>query len=170
MQNAFDHLKDNALEQPQVFVHRDYHSRNLMVTTDNNPGVIDYQDAVLGPICYDLVSLLRDCYIAWPEARVYDWVAEYQKRATEQGLMPEVSKDVFKKWFDFIGLQRHIKVLGIFARLNHRDGKAAYLKDLPLTLSYVITVAKRYPELSGLLSLFDRYDIAEKIGTVEIEA
>ena len=170
LQNAFDYLKNNASEQPQVFVHRDYHSRNLMVTTDNNPGVIDYQDAVLGPICYDLVSLLRDCYIAWPEARVYGWVAEYQKCATEQGLMSEVSTDVFKKWFDFIGLQRHIKVLGIFARLNHRDGKAAYLKDLPLTLSYVITVAKRYPELSGLLSLFDRYDIAEKIGTVEIEA
>ena len=170
LQGVFDSLKNNALEQPQVFVHRDYHSRNLMVTEENNPGVIDYQDAVLGPICYDLVSLLRDCYISWPEEQVYKWVAQYQALATEQGLMPTVSTDVFIKWFDFIGLQRHIKVLGIFARLNHRDGKASYLKDLPLTLSYVVTVAKRYPELADLLVLFDRYDIEKKVGTVEIKA
>lgn len=170
LQDVFNCLKANALAQPQVFVHRDYHSRNLMVTGENNPGVIDYQDAVLGPVCYDLVSLLRDCYIAWPEMRVYDWVAQYQKLATEQGLMQAVSPDAFRRWFDLIGLQRHIKVLGIFARLNHRDGKASYLKDLPLTLSYVVTVAKRYPELSGLLALFDRYDIEKKVGTVDIEA
>lgn len=170
LQGVFDSLKNNALEQPQVFVHRDYHSRNLMVTKENNPGVIDYQDAVLGPICYDLVSLLRDCYISWSEARVYEWVAQYQELATEQGLMQAVSSDIFKKWFDFIGLQRHIKVLGIFARLNHRDGKASYLKDLPLTLSYVVTVAKRYPELSDLLVLLDRYDIEKKVGTMEIKA
>ncbi|PWQ94113.1 aminoglycoside phosphotransferase family protein [Leucothrix arctica] len=170
LQGVFNCLKANALEQPQVFVHRDYHSRNLMVTVENNPGVIDFQDAVLGPICYDLVSLLRDCYISWPEARVYQWVSDYQTRATEQGLMSAVSTDVFMTWFDFIGLQRHIKVLGIFARLNHRDGKSGYLKDLPLTLSYVITVTKRYPELSDLLTIFERYDIAEKIGTVEIVA
>ena len=168
LQGVFNRLKENALEQPQVFVHRDYHSRNLMVTEENNPGVIDYQDAVLGPICYDLVSLLRDCYIAWPEEQVYQWVAEYQTIVTEQGLMQAVSPEVFNKWFDFIGLQRHIKVLGIFARLNHRDGKASYLKDLPLTLSYVMTVAKRYPELSDLTELFDRYDVANKVGTVDI--
>jgi len=170
LQSVFDCLKENALGQPQVFVHRDYHSRNLMVTEQNNPGVIDYQDAVLGPVCYDLVSLLRDCYISWPEEQVYKWVADYQVLVTEKGLIPQVSSEVFNKWFDFIGLQRHIKVLGIFARLNHRDGKAAYLKDLPLTLSYVITVAKRYPELSGLIDLFERYGIEEKIGKVEIKS
>ncbi|RVU81425.1 aminoglycoside phosphotransferase [Leucothrix sargassi] len=170
LQSVFDVLKASAKAQPQVFVHRDYHSRNLMVTPENNPGVIDYQDAVLGPICYDLVSLLRDCYIAWPESKVYQWVAAYQDLATEKGLMNLVSAEEFKRWFDLIGLQRHIKVLGIFARLNHRDGKSAYLNDLPLTLSYVLTVAKRYPELSGLVDIFERYEIADKVGTVEIES
>lgn len=170
LQSIFDCLKESALEQPQAFVHRDYHSRNLMVTEENNPGVIDYQDAVLGPVCYDLVSLLRDCYISWPEEQVYKWVADYHVLVTEQELIPEVSIEVFNKWFDFIGLQRHIKVLGIFARLNHRDGKATYLEDLPLTLSYVVTVAKRYPELFALVELFDRYGIEETIGTVEIKA
>ena len=168
LQLVFDQLLDVALEQPQVFVHRDYHSRNLMVTAENNPGVIDYQDAVLGPVCYDLVSLLRDCYIAWPEQQVRHWVSVFQAEAKQQGVIPEIDKATFQKWFDWIGLQRHIKVLGIFARLNHRDGKAHYLDDLPLTLSYVLSVAGNYPEMKPLLDIFDKYDIPQRVGTVEI--
>ena len=168
LQSVFDQLIDMAMQQPQVFVHRDYHSRNLMVTEENNPGVIDYQDAVLGPVCYDLVSLLRDCYIAWPEQQVREWVAKFQSMATQQGLIPETEEQTFQQWFDWIGLQRHIKVLGIFARLNHRDGKAHYLKDLPLTLSYVLSVAAKYPEMKPLIEIFDKYNIPERVGTVEI--
>lgn len=168
LQLVFDQLIEVALQQPQVFVHRDYHSRNLMVTPDNNPGVIDYQDAVLGPICYDLVSLLRDCYIAWPEEQVRQWVSTFQNMATEQGVIPEIDEATFQKWFDWIGLQRHIKVLGIFARLNHRDGKAHYLNDLPLTLSYVLSVAANYSEMKPLVAIFDKYEIPQRVGTVEI--
>jgi len=171
MEKMFSFLIAMSIEQPQVFVHRDYHSRNLMVTNENNPGVIDYQDAVCGPICYDLVSLLRDCYISWPEQQIDRWVDGFRLSLIEAGLLPQKAKqEQFKCWFDLIGLQRHIKVLGIFARLSYRDGKAAYLKDLPLTLSYVLSVAACYDETSELVSLFNKYDIPQRVGTVEIAA
>lgn len=171
LEKLFSFLIVASVEQPQVFVHRDFHSRNLMVTNKNNPGVIDYQDAVLGPICYDLASILRDCYIAWPEHQIDGWVNDFRLMAIDAGLMTEdVNQEQFKRWFDLIGLQRHIKVLGIFARLSHRDGKAAYLDDLPLTLSYVLSVAARYDETASLVSLFNKYDIPQRIGTVEIAA
>ena len=171
LDDVFAFLIKSSLDQPQVFVHRDYHSRNLMFTSENNPGVIDFQDAVLGPIGYDLVSLLRDCYIAWPESLVSRWVNDFRLMAIDARLLtPDTSQSQFMQWFDLIGLQRHIKVLGIFARLNHRDGKQNYLNDLPLTLSYVLSVAKRYDETAFLVDLFNKYEIPQCIGTVEITA
>lgn len=154
-----------TLQQPQVFVHRDYHSRNLMMTEQDNPGVIDYQDAVLGPITYDLVSLLRDCYISWPNEKIAEWALAYKIKAETAGLMNQVPDASFIQWFDYMGLQRHIKVLGIFARLNHRDGKANYLDDLPLTLHYVMQVGKKYSLVRPLIDLFKEWGIVEKIGT-----
>jgi aminoglycoside/choline kinase family phosphotransferase len=145
-------LAENALLQPRVCVHRDYHSRNLMVTTKNNPGILDFQDAVVGPVTYDLVSLLRDCYISWPRARVEDWALGYQELALQSGILHEGQGDPaqFLRWFDLMGVQRHLKAAGIFARLNHRDGKPGYLADIPRTLEYVIDVAARYGELTRL--------------------
>jgi len=140
----------NALEQPQVCVHRDYHSRNLMLTEHDNPGVLDFQDALVGPITYDLVSLLRDCYIAWPQARVQGWVDVYLERAIAIGLLSAADSARFGRWFDLMGMQRHLKASGIFARLSLRDGKHGYLADIPRTLGYVRAVAARYPELSAL--------------------
>ncbi len=154
-------------QQPRVFVHRDYHSRNLMLTENNNPGVIDYQDAVLGPITYDLVSLLRDCYISWPADKLKTWALAFKQQAEAAGLMDTVPEATFIQWFDYMGLQRHIKVLGIFARLNHRDGKSAYLDDLPLTLHYVMEVGKKYPLTRPLTELFTAWQIPEKIGLPE---
>ncbi|HHH44906.1 MAG TPA: aminoglycoside phosphotransferase [Gammaproteobacteria bacterium] len=152
LQNSFDRLADNALEQPQVCVHRDYHSRNLMLSERHNPGILDYQDAVTGPLTYDLVSLLRDCYIRWPRQRVEDWALGYFELATQTGIVRtgESDEQQFLKWFDWMGVQRHLKAAGIFARLNHRDGKPGYLKDIPRTLGYVQDVCSRYPELSAL--------------------
>lgn len=141
MQDTFSFLTSQFFEQPQVGVHRDYHSRNLMLLDDNQIGVIDFQDAVLGPITYDAVSLLRDCYQIWPMEKVEQWLLEYH-----QHFYPEFEFAQFKRWFDFTGLQRHIKASGIFARLCHRDGKRAYLKDIPATLAYIVSVAKGYPE------------------------
>jgi len=156
-----------VLQQPQVFVHRDYHSRNLMIlerdSNKTSPGIIDYQDAVLGPITYDLVSLLRDCYIQWPNEKIANWVFDYKKQAEDAGLMDKVPNDTFIQWFDFMGLQRHIKVLGIFSRLNHRDGKTNYLNDLPLTLHYVMEVANKYPLTRPLVDLFNEWNIPQKI-------
>lgn len=171
LKEVFRFLTQTALDQPQVFVHRDYHSRNLMITSQRNPGVIDYQDAVLGPITYDLASILRDCYIAWSEERVGGWVDDFRLMAIDAELLSsDIDQETFRRWFDLMGLQRHIKVLGIFARLCHRDGKQAYLNDLPQTLSYVLAVARRYTETSSLTILFERYDIPERIGTIEIPA
>ena len=149
LDEAFSLLADNALEQPQVCVHRDYHSRNLMVTERNNPGILDFQDAVVGPVTYDLVSLLRDCYIAWPRQRVEDWALGYQELALQTGILRPGHKDEaqFLRWFDLMGVQRHLKAAGIFARLMHRDGKAGYLRDIPRTLGYVTEVCGRYPRL-----------------------
>jgi N-acetylmuramate 1-kinase len=147
---TFEFLINEALLQPQVFVHRDYHSRNLMVlpaTTNSGPGVIDFQDALRGPIGYDLVSLLKDCYISWSRERVERWVRGYRRVLGNLGANVGDSEYQFMRWFDLIGVQRHIKVLGIFARLWHRDGKIGYLADLPLVLEYVRDACRRYPEL-----------------------
>ncbi len=164
---TFAVISATVQQQPQVFVHRDYHSRNLMLTENNNPGVIDYQDAVLGPITYDLVSLLRDCYISWPADKLKSWALDFKQQAEAAGLMDAVPEATFIQWFDYMGLQRHIKVLGIFARLNHRDGKSSYLDDLPLTLHYVMQVAKKYPLTRPLAELFNSWQIPEKIGLPE---
>lgn len=142
LDQLFDKLIDSALQQPQVFVHRDYHSRNIMYRADQAPGIIDFQDAVYGPITYDLLSLLRDCYIQWPVEKVQGWLDYYLQHTAFS-----VDKEQFSKWFDWMGLQRHIKVAGIFARLNYRDGKSGYLKDIPLTLTYIVQQAEKYPEL-----------------------
>jgi aminoglycoside/choline kinase family phosphotransferase len=144
-------LINEALLQPQVFVHRDFHSRNLMVLGQDNkggPGVIDFQDALRGPIGYDLVSLLKDCYISWSRERVERWVKGYRRVLGNLGANVGDSEYQFMRWFDLIGVQRHIKVLGVFARLWHRDGKIGYLADLPLPLEYVRDACRRYPELA----------------------
>lgn len=155
LDRCFDVLAQSALEQPQVCVHRDYHSRNLMVVRRNNPGILDFQDAVIGPVTYDLVSLLRDCYIAWPQAQVEDWAAGYYELAVQSGVLrsAQVDERRFLRWFDWMGVQRHLKAAGIFARLYRRDGKTGYLKDIPRTLGYVIEVASDYAELRDLAVL-----------------
>lgn len=146
IERVFEKLVASALEQPQAFVHRDYHSRNLMRRGWDNPGILDFQDAVKGPVTYDLVSLLRDCYIEWPQEKVLVWINQYRDRLSKAGVIAD--KELrFKRWFDWMGLQRHIKVLGIFARLNYRDGKSGYLKDLPRVLKYVLDVAGKNKEL-----------------------
>ncbi len=163
---TFTALTRAVLEQPTVFVHRDYHSRNLMVT-DQGLGVIDHQDAVSGPLTYDLVSLLRDCYISWPERRVTGWVSACHQQLLAAGRLPlSCHLDDFTRWFDLTGLQRHIKVLGIFCRLHHRDGKSHYLHDLPLTLHYVLTVGARHAETAPLVDWMQHSRLAERLGTV----
>jgi aminoglycoside/choline kinase family phosphotransferase len=139
----------NALAQPQVFVHRDYHSRNLMFTEHDNPGILDFQDAVQGPYTYDLVSLLKDCYIAWPQQRIKRWAMQFHRRISDDAEEPTR----FLRHFELMGLQRQLKAAGIFARLNHRDGKPAYLNDIPRTLTYILDIAPRYPELEFLSAL-----------------
>jgi aminoglycoside/choline kinase family phosphotransferase len=152
LQKSCDLLVECALQQVEVCVHRDFHSRNLMVSSYHNPGILDYQDAVIGPVTYDLVSLLRDCYISWPRHRVEDWAIGYFELAQQTGILrPDESNErQFLKWFDWMGVQRHLKAAGIFARLNHRDAKPGYLNDIPRTLAYVIDVCLRYSELSEL--------------------
>ncbi len=155
LQKIFEQLIASALEQPQVFVHRDFHSRNLLVCAPCAPGVLDFQDAVIGPVTYDLVSLLKDCYIAWPEERVRSWALEFRRRALDErgASAAGAGENVFLRWFDWMGLQRHLKVLGIFARLWYRDGKRGYLNDLPLVFDYALDAAKRYSELKPLRRL-----------------
>lgn len=164
---AFTFLAESADEQPSAFVHRDYHSRNLLLvdrkeTEDatsmlDNPAIVDFQDAVIGPITYDLVSLLRDCYIEWDHEQVEGWVESYRLRLlTSHQIGPEIDTTRFTRWFDLMGLQRHIKVLGIFCRLWYRDGKNQYLGDLPLVWRYTVQVAARYPELGEFLELLKR--------------
>jgi aminoglycoside/choline kinase family phosphotransferase len=173
---TFDMLADEALAQPQVFVHRDYHSRNLMICAPNdpltlplpgtptlqsfseageripmsNPGILDFQDAVRGAVTYDLVSLLKDCYVVWPRERVVRWVEDYRLLAQNAGVAHGMDRAQFLRAFDLMGVQRHLKVLGIFARLFHRDGKSGYLKDLPRVLEYVTSMCAEYPQLSAL--------------------
>lgn len=142
--------------QPKVFVHLDYHSRNLMLLETGSPGILDFQDAMMGPITYDLVSLLQDCYIDWPRARIECWVQDYQSQAARNGLMPmTISNSDFIKWFDWTGLQRHIKNLGIFSRLHYRDGKSQYLKDIPRVINYIRETCYRYDELKTLQQFFE---------------
>jgi len=142
----FESLVRAAASQPATFVHRDYHSRNLLVTAQDNPGILDFQDAVWGPVTYDLASLLKDCYIAWPAARVRAWVLEYREKLLEAGFALPADAAEFVRWFDLVGLQRHIKVLGIFARLFYRDGKPQYLNDLPRVLDYARDTALSYAD------------------------
>lgn len=150
---TFDLLIQNITNQPQVYVHRDYHSRNLMVTDANNPGVLDFQDAVYGAITYDLASLFKDAYIEWPEELMMDWLVRYWQDAKAAGLPVHADFGQFYQDFEWMGVQRHIKVLGIFARLYHRDGKDGYLKDMPLVMRYLQYACGRYAELRPFLKL-----------------
>ena len=157
LNSMFKRILQNNLAQPRVYVHRDYHSRNLMLS-DPNPGILDFQDAVYGPITYDVVSLFKDAYICWDEERVLDWVARYWERAKKAGLPVEADFAEFYRDFEWMGVQRHLKVLGIFARLYYRDGKEAYLKDLPLVMQYLRKACERYPDLTPLLKLLDEIE------------
>lgn len=145
LDTAFGLLKESALAQPVVTVHRDYHSRNLMIRTgDPRPGVIDFQDAVRGPITYDAVSLLKDCYIRWPREQVEQWL-EYYRQATVKAGLHRADPETFAQWFDLMGMQRHLKAAGIFARLAIRDGKTGYLQDIPRTIGYLCEASARQP-------------------------
>ncbi|MCG6887478.1 MAG: phosphotransferase [Proteobacteria bacterium] len=155
---VFHFLSESALQQPRVIVHRDYHSRNLMVS-DPNPGILDFQDAVMGPVSYDLVSLLRDCYIAWPQQQVQHWLQDYHRQLLDRQIIDGVSLAEFQRWFDLMGIQRHLKASGIFARLNYRDGKPGYLADIPRTLAYVLDVGQGYPELQDFIRLLGEYEV-----------
>jgi len=145
--HAFEYLEGQALSQPVVCVHRDYHSRNLMILDDSAPGIIDFQDAVTGPVTYDLVSLLRDCYICWPEAQVKRWALEFACELRARGQLSGVNDDRFLHWFDTMGAQRHLKAIGIFARLFGRDGKPGYLRDIPRTLNYLLSEVDGIPHM-----------------------
>ncbi len=155
LNQVFDALLANIVAQPQVYVHRDYHSRNLMLLDQGNPGILDFQGALYGPLTYDLVSLLRDAYLVWNEDKVLDWAIRYWEQARRAGLPISPEFDHFYRDFEFMGLQRHLKILGIFARLAHRDGKENYLKDIPLVMAYVRKTAQRYNILIPLLRLLD---------------
>jgi aminoglycoside/choline kinase family phosphotransferase len=146
-----------ALAQPAVYVHRDYMPRNLMVT-EPNPGVLDFQDAVYGPVTYDMVSLIRDAFVSWEEERVLDWTVRYWEKARRAGLPVTADFGTFYREFEWMGLQRHLKVLGIFARIQYRDGKSGYLQDTPRFVRYARAVARRYGELAPLARLFDELE------------
>ena len=158
LNNTFKLLNENILAQGQAFVHRDYHSRNLMLTTENNPGILDFQDAVYGAISYDLVSLLKDAYIGWDEEQVIDWAVRYWQPAKKAGLPIPDDFSEFYRDFEWMGAQRHIKVLGIFARLSHRDGKHSYLNDMPIVMAYLRKVCERYVELRPMLRLLNQLE------------
>jgi aminoglycoside/choline kinase family phosphotransferase len=155
---SLDGLVANALEQPRVFVHRDYHSRNLMVCPQANPGVLDFQDAMHGPLTYDIVSLLRDCYVAWPQARVVHWALDFRRLLLAEGRPAGGDEAQFLRWFDLMGVQRHLKASGIFARLWHRDGKPGYLPDVPRTLGYIVSACSQHAEFAALGEL-----VAERV-------
>ncbi len=157
LEAVFQRIVQNNLAQPQVYVHRDFHSRNLMVTLPN-PGILDFQDAVYGPITYDLVSLFKDAYIGWREAEVLDWLIRYWENARKAGLPVHEDFGAFYRDYEWMGVQRHLKVLGIFARLCHRDGKDGYLKDMPLVMSYLRRACERYIDLKPLLRLLDELE------------
>lgn len=164
--STFKQIVQNNLAQSKVFVHRDYHSRNLMVTSPN-PGIIDFQDAVYGPITYDLVSLFKDAYIRWDEEYILDWAIRYWEKALKAGLPVPADFAIFYRDFEWMGVQRHLKVLGIFARLYHRDGKDSYLNEMPLVMEYLRKTCERYHEfhlLHNLLDELDHVDPGKKIG------
>jgi N-acetylmuramate 1-kinase len=164
VENAFGAILRTLAEQPRAFMHRDFHSRNLLVTDERSPGVIDFQGAMSGPITYDLASLLRDAYIVWDNERVEGWVEAYRLRLLDARLLDEtVDTDRFRRWFDLAGLQRHIKILGLFCRLCYRDGKPGYLDDLPRVLRYVLDTARRHADVAPLADL-----IEAKIGTRDL--
>lgn len=154
LHNIHKILIENALEQPQVFVHRDFHSRNLMKTTSNNPGVLDFQDAVCGPVTYDLVSLLKDCYISW-DIQSINRLSELFRATYNENHNQNINSETWQKWFDFMGVQRHMKAIGIFCRLHYRDNKSDYLKDINRTLCYIKSVCTNYPELTNFLQLIN---------------
>ncbi len=156
LQDAFKLLEDSALAQPQVYMHRDYMPRNLMLS-EPNPGVLDFQDAVYGPISYDVVSLFRDAFLSWPEERIAGWRRRYHARAQAAGL-PVQPLPEFERAFDWMGMQRHLKILGLFARIHYRDGKPQYLKDVPRFLGYLRSVGGLYKEFTPLLRLMDRLE------------
>jgi aminoglycoside/choline kinase family phosphotransferase len=155
MEAVFRLILSNNLAQPRTYVHRDFMPRNLMLT-DSNPGVLDFQDAVYGPITYDVASLFKDAFISWDEQRILDWTVRYWEQAKRAGLPVDSDFGEFYRNFEWMGLQRHLKVLGIFARICHRDGKPAYVRDTPRFLAYVRAVAQRYAALSPLLRLLDQ--------------
>jgi aminoglycoside/choline kinase family phosphotransferase len=157
LNTCFDVLNNNMLEQPQVLIHRDFHSRNIMVIDNGELGVIDFQDAVIGPVTYDVVSLLRDCYIKWPSEKVAALLQYYIDLVSpQQPLLANIKLTQWQRWFDLTGMQRHLKASGIFARLHHRDGKSGYLNDIPLTLSYLLDISKQYDEFKFLHQLLTK--------------
>ncbi len=165
LDKVFEAITANVLAQQQVFMHRDFHSRNLMFLDQGNPGVLDFQDAVYGPVTYDLGSLLRDAYLQWDEEIVLDWVVRYWQSAKQVGLPVNPDIDAFYRDFEFMALQRHLKILGIFCRLNYRDGKSIYMGDLPTVMDYVRKTANRYTELKPLIRLLDAFeDKAPQVG------
>lgn len=161
-QMTVDALVSNALEQPQVFVHRDYHSRNLMKISERNPGILDFQDAVKGPVTYDLVSLLRDCYIDWSESQVDRWALDYYEFASQEHLQG-VAASQFMRWFNLMGVQRHLKAIGIFSRLKLRDGKEQFLPDIPRTLNYLKIVSLNEMSMTGLNALINELSLGFRI-------
>jgi len=171
LEEAFATLARAAGEQPRVFVHRDYHSRNLMLRPGlrpdgegrHGPGLLDFQDAVRGPLSYDLVSLLRDVYRRWPPARVDAWMDLYLQHAGRAGLLDGADAATFRRWLDLMGAQRHLKIAGIFARLWHRDGKPGYLADIPLTLEYLVEECAAHPSLASLRALVDELDLVRRV-------
>jgi aminoglycoside/choline kinase family phosphotransferase len=165
LDKVFEAITANVLAQQQVYMHRDFHSRNLMFLDQGNPGVLDFQDAVYGPVTYDLASLLRDAYIQWDEEFVLDWVVRYWQSAKKVGLPVNPDIDAFYRDFEYMALQRHLKILGIFCRLNYRDGKSNYMGDLPTVMDYVRKTANRYTELKPLVRLLDTLeDKAPQVG------
>lgn len=170
LQAGMDALVANALEQPQVFVHRDYHSRNLMVCAGANPGIIDFQDAVRGGLTYDLVSLLRDSYIAWPQERVVGWALDFRRLAVAAGMSAGRDDAQFLRWFDLMGVQRQLKVGGIFARLHHRDGKPGYLADIPRTLQNAVNSCARHADFVELGDLIGTRVLPAVIARLEGDA
>ncbi|TXF98738.1 aminoglycoside phosphotransferase family protein [Massilia arenae] len=165
LDKVFEAIASNVLAQQQVFMHRDFHSRNLMFLDHGNPGVLDFQDAVYGPVTYDLASLLRDAYVQWDEEIVLDWVVRYWQSAKQAGLPVNPDIDAFYRDFEFMAMQRHLKILGIFCRLNYRDNKSHYMGDLPTVIDYVRKTANRYTELKPLLRLLDALeDKAPQVG------
>ena len=157
IQECFDSLVKIILEIPTTFVHRDFHSRNLMITDSNNPGVLDYQDALIGPITYDAVSLLKDCYVNWDKKLIAEMLSTYYKKIKAD--YNNIEFDEFSFWFDVVGLQRHFKAIGIFSRLNYRDNKITFMRDIPRTYKYVDEVINKYTELTSVKEMLNEMDI-----------